>query len=81
MIKRIYKKLKENLTDQRDVSLEIRMSPSIFNECKYCDYQEVITAFNMSPSSPMPTTMFSHRLVIDFDLDDDEWLIQTPTVK
>jgi len=80
MIKTIYKKLQEYLSGREDIALEIRMSPSILADCKDCKYQEVITAFNITPSSPVATTMFNYKLVIDFDFDDDEWRIQTPRI-
>lgn len=63
-----------------DIAIEVRMHPSVLSECKDCDYQEVITAFNMRPSSPTPTTIFNYKLVIDFDFDEGEWRIQNPTI-
>lgn len=78
MIKTIYKKLKEYLIDREDIALEIRMHHSVLSDCKSGDYQEVISAFNITPSSPDATTMFNYRLVIDFDFDEGEWKIQTP---
>jgi len=80
MIETIYKKLKEYLVDREDVALEIRMHPSVFNECMNCDYHEVESAFNLSPSLN-PNSTFNYRLVIDYDFDENEWKIQSPRFK
>ncbi|MBL4795834.1 MAG: hypothetical protein JKY50_00315 [Oleispira sp.] len=80
MIKTIYKKLQEYLKGQEDIALEIRMHPSVLGDCIDCEYQEVITAFNITPQRPTPTKMFNYRLVVDFDFDENEWRIQCPRI-
>ena len=81
MINEIYSGLQEHLAFKGDVALEIRMHPSTFAKCMDCDYNEVSSAFELSPNL-YPRHMFSpiYRLVIDFDLDDDEWRIQSPRI-
>ena len=79
MIKTIYKELDDYKEGKEGVAVEIRMSPLVYNNCMNCDYSEVSSAFNLSPSSKLPpTTMFNERLVIDFDLDKNEWYVQSP---
>ena len=79
MIGIIHKKLQEYLSGKEDVALEIRMHQSVFNDCINCEYHEVNSAFNLSPSL-YPRHMFNYKLVIDNKLDENEWLIQNPRV-
>ena len=81
MISEIWEKLKQHRIEKgRDVALEVRMHPSVFDECMSGDYHEVNSAFSLTPSAPV-STMFGYPLAIDFDLDEGEWHVQTPRVK
>ena len=63
----------------RDIALEVRMHPSVFDECKYCPYDQVVSAFNMRLNEQV-TEMFGYSLVIDEQLNKDEWLVQPPRI-
>lgn len=62
-----------------DIALEVRMHPYVFDECKRCSYHEVISAFNMRLNKPV-AEMFGYPLVIDEQLNENEWLIQSPRI-
>lgn len=81
MIKTIYKKIQEYISGREDIALEVRMHPSVYHDCMSCDYNEVVSAFNLSTADVGPcATMFNYRLVIDFDFDENEWRVQSPRI-
>ncbi len=61
----------------RNIALEVRMHPSVFDECKYCPVNEVMHAFNMRLNEPV-TEMFGYPLAIDIQLNKGEWFVQSP---
>ena len=80
MISTIWEKAKQHRIERgKDIALEVRMNPSVFRDCLDCDYNEVITAFEMR-TTEQPNKMFGYPLVIDFDLDEGEWHVQSPRV-
>lgn len=73
--------MQEHLKADGDLALEVRMHPSILEDCLDCEYNEVISAFRLSPSQSWPPKyIFStlYPLKIDSNLNDNEWLIQPP---
>ena len=62
-----------------DIALEVRMHPSVFDECRYCPTNEVMHAFNMRLNEPV-TEMFGYPLAIDEQLNEGEWLVQSPRI-
>ena len=57
-----------------NVAIQIKMHPSVFNECMYCNHSKVMTAFNPHPSRS-PKTMFGYPLEINSSMNTNEWSV------
>ena len=80
MIKEIWLAVQEQWDEHGiHIALEVRMHPYVFDECKRCSYHEVISAFNMRLNEPV-SKMFGYPLAIDEQLNDGEWLVQSPRI-
>lgn len=80
VIERIFIDVSKYILDPSGPAKEIRMHPSVFQDCMSCPYNEVILAFNLN-TQQRPSKMFSFPLAVDSELEEGEWKVQTPRFK